>query len=280
MNDPVHAPPFPLPRRRLLALGAAALAGSAGVGRAEIRMPGEYRGVVLFDRWDTCILYNGVHLSYVAEAVKERLRPYAGQFVRLDVTEIVQPLDGDVRIVAFTMLEPAAGQPAPAAADGPTLKAAALFDGDGPGVAMEASNPGAGPLTLRARALAPTLFATRDPNPVLAHSYPSDGPSLAVMTRMSFWSMPEDRPRRSSGAFGMGERWFSWRVNGESLPKTFTLAPGRSLRWAITFALPPGEYEFVLGYDGWGRDRRTLVSNAVAFDVTAGASADAAPPSP
>jgi len=61
-----------------LACGSLSLFVSAG-----IRDPGKYNGVVIFDRWGGCVLFSGVYLLYVSEAVKNQLRPYEGQAVRV-----------------------------------------------------------------------------------------------------------------------------------------------------------------------------------------------------
>jgi hypothetical protein len=48
---------------------------------AGIRGRGKYSGVVVFDRWDGCILFSGVYLMYVSERVKDQLREYDGQAI-------------------------------------------------------------------------------------------------------------------------------------------------------------------------------------------------------
>jgi len=48
---------------------------------AGIRGPGEYNGVVIYDRWDNCYLFSGVYLMYISDPVKELLRPYQGKSI-------------------------------------------------------------------------------------------------------------------------------------------------------------------------------------------------------
>jgi len=60
---------------------------------AGIRASGKYSGVVFYDRWDNCILFNGVYLMYISEAVKEKLRPYRGQSVEINATDVYQPVN-------------------------------------------------------------------------------------------------------------------------------------------------------------------------------------------
>ncbi|HMD06880.1 MAG TPA: hypothetical protein VKH63_05050 [Candidatus Acidoferrum sp.] len=50
--------------------------------QAGIRGPGKYCGVVVFDRWDTCFLLSGPYITYIADAVKNRLRPYSGTAIQ------------------------------------------------------------------------------------------------------------------------------------------------------------------------------------------------------
>src|SRR4051812_3637857 len=72
---------------------------------AGMRGRGEYLGVVVFDRWDTCFLLSGPYVTYISEAVKEKLRPYAGQAIQIDATEILQPMNpGDALVKAYAIL--------------------------------------------------------------------------------------------------------------------------------------------------------------------------------
>ena|SRR5439155_12989963 len=53
----------------------------AGPSSAGIRGPGKYSGVVVFDRWDGCLLFSSVYLMYISEVVKDdpavmRVRQY------------------------------------------------------------------------------------------------------------------------------------------------------------------------------------------------------------
>ena len=69
------------------------------------RLAGKYCGVVIFDRWGGCTLYSGIYVMYVSEAVKDGLRPKAGQCVQIDATQVKQEQNpGDGLIQKFTLL--------------------------------------------------------------------------------------------------------------------------------------------------------------------------------
>src|SRR6266853_6150883 len=80
--------------------------------QAGIRSAGKYCGVVVFDRWDGCILYSGVYVMYISEGSKEKLREYSGKAIEIDAKKVSQPINpGDGLITELTYLRPApAGQ--------------------------------------------------------------------------------------------------------------------------------------------------------------------------
>jgi hypothetical protein len=89
----------------LITLLPAAIPETAFAG---IRGPGKYAGVVIFDRWKSCILFSGVYLMYISENVKEGLREYEGQAILLDALEVRQPKNpGDGLITKYKVLGPA-----------------------------------------------------------------------------------------------------------------------------------------------------------------------------
>ena len=55
------------------------------------RAPGKYRGVVVFDRWDGCILYSGIYVMYISERTKEKLREHTGKSIQIDAKKVSQP---------------------------------------------------------------------------------------------------------------------------------------------------------------------------------------------
>src|SRR3954463_6580247 len=84
---------------------------------AAIRGPGPVTGVVIFDRWDGCILAEGWTVHYISEKIKEDLRARAGTAVLITATEVHQPSNpGDELISKFTGLAPAPAAPPSAVA--------------------------------------------------------------------------------------------------------------------------------------------------------------------
>jgi hypothetical protein len=61
--------------------------------QAEILLPGEYRGVVVFDRWGSCVLSDGPHVMWVSERIKDSLRPFDGRPLIVHATAIRQPVN-------------------------------------------------------------------------------------------------------------------------------------------------------------------------------------------
>jgi hypothetical protein len=52
-------------------------------------------------------------------------------------------------------------------------------------------------------------------------------------------------------------------------PERFQLAIGQSQKVRITFKVPPGKYQFMVGYGGGVHEERSLASNAISFDLNA-----------
>ena len=65
----------------------------------------------------------------------------------------------------------------------------------------------------------------------------------------------------------------SYSIDPKTRPLVhFLLAPGESVTVRVTFELPPGQYQFVVGYGGGGvfQGEKSLASNAISFDVNDG----------
>jgi hypothetical protein len=50
-------------------------------------------------------------------------------------------------------------------------------------------------------------------------------------------------------------------------PERFQLAPGKSVQVRITFQVPPGQYQFIVGYGGGVHEEKSLASNTISFDL-------------
>jgi hypothetical protein len=114
--------------------------------------------------------------------------------------------------------------------------------------------------------IAPALMTTREPD---SHFSPSDGPSVALITRQSLYG--PDEPRTEGHGLRAGQP-YSWSVDRPQ-PRTFTLDPGQECRIRISFLLPPGEYDFIAGYGGGVHETKPITSNLIAFDVAEDGSA-------
>lgn len=247
-------------------VGLLILAAFFKVGYAGERGPGKYCGVVVFDRWDGCILYSGIYVMYISEDVKENLRKYAGKPVQINATKVFQPINpGDGLIKEFECLGPAPEKRKWVSLAGLKLKSFPAFeDGEKPSVTMELLNAGEEDLEVFSSELAPTLLTTQSSK--TRTFSPSDGPSIALITRQSF-CVGGSEYRWEGGGVTQGGRC-SWTIRKENaLPRKFVLKAGQEKQIVITFDLPEGEYEFLCGYGGGTHGSKCLASNLVAFDV-------------
>ncbi|MBV9469296.1 MAG: hypothetical protein JOZ57_08625, partial [Abitibacteriaceae bacterium] len=150
--------------------------------------PGTYYGVVVFDRWDGCTLYNGVFLMYIAEQVKSQLRPYSNQAIQINATDVLQPRNpGDALIRKFVYMGSAPANPDWLNKPGLKLKTIPAFkNGEKPSVIIEIVNTGQQELEINSHDLAPTLLTQRVSK--FARFSSSDGPSFALCTDQTFWN--------------------------------------------------------------------------------------------
>ena len=236
-------------------------------GLAGIRGPGKYAGIVIFDRWGTCILFSGVYLMYISENVKEGLRPYEGQAVQIDAIDVVQPInpgDGLIKKYRLLGLAPATTHSAvPIVPEGVVLTANGPSTSDGlPQVSVEIRNEGNESVRILTSEIGIALLTKKEGD--YWPFDPSDGPSTAAITRAgvtnSGWKseFSSDRTKRS----------YSYLADPDNpLPSYFDLAPREFRGTRLTFKVPPGEYQFIFGYGGGVHEGKCLVSNAVSFEV-------------
>lgn len=245
-------------------LGLLTLAVCFEVSYAEYLGPGKYYGVVVFDRWDGCILYRGIYLTYISEAVKEQLRPHARQLVEINATDVFQPVNpGDGRIRKFKYLRPYQTKEKFTVAGIKMRSFPAFKDGERPSVIMELLNTSEQDREILSEELAPTLL-TKQPLRLMELS-PSDGPSVALLTRRSIENIARYGGSGSGVARGIP---YSWSLAKEDAPpRKFVLKPGEKKQIRITFDLPEGEYEFLCGYGGGHYGRKCIASNLIHFDV-------------
>jgi len=233
------------------------------VAHAGIRGPGKYSGVVEFDRWDTCFLLSGPYITYISGSVKEGLRPYKGMSMQIDATNVFQPLNpGDALIRKYKIIGLAPDtQKKWATLDGMELIARSDFGTQGtPAFLMEIRNSGSKAVEVNSGEVGPALLG-----PVLESPFRvSDGGSMAVITRSDLvnhgsWQSTVDGVTHS----------YSYTVDAKTQPpERFELNPGQPVKVRITFAVPPGKYQFLFGYGGGVHEEKSLASNAISFDLS------------
>lgn len=237
------------------------------------RGPGEYAGTVIYDQWDTCYIYSGSYVMYIAETEKETLRKYAGQSIVIDATEVVQPMNpGDGLITKFNVVGPAKGNDQLPEVDGLILTARQMLEKK----YLVSFELGIKNTTTVMRSIdlgdiAPTLLGEKSGDDYFS---PSDGRSDAKITRCSLANASQwyHKTRVTSKGVGGNDetltKEFSVEVKGVNSPsKTFKLAPGKERLFVVTLRVPAGKYDFLFGYGGGFHEGKGSASNLISFSV-------------
>ena len=222
--------------------------------------PGEFNGIVIFDRWDSCVLSYGSHFIYIPERTKEGLRRWEGKAIELYAFEVYQPMNpGEGRIGKYKVLGLSKVKSKGVHLDGLVLSAAGPSGLQGqPSVEIEICNESAEPISFISSDVGISLLARKTDDSI---GSPSDGQSYAAITGATIAT------RAAFGAKGT-RYYFTYSLDKNRLPpRSIQLRPREAWRTAIIFDVPPGEYEFFLGYGRGGRREKSVVSNLVAFDV-------------
>jgi hypothetical protein len=230
---------------------------------AGIRGPGKYCGVVIFDRWDTCFLLSGPYITYVSKTVKNELRPYRGQAIQVDASDVFQPVNpGDALIRKYEITGPAPDTHRWAELGGLELVAESYSGAQNSATfVIRIRNVGNGPVRIVTSEIAPALL-TRRPS---CEFGPSDGASVAVITRVDLFH--SSSWARECTAAGVNYSAAFTLEPTTQPPERLELSSGQSITTKITFQVPSGQYQFLFGYGGGVHEERSLVSNAVSFDV-------------
>lgn len=238
-----------------------------------IRGPGPYSGTVIYDRWDTCYIYSGTYVMYIAEKEKELLRKYTGQSILIDATEVIQPMNpGDGLITKFKFIRPAKVKNDLPQVEGLKLTVRQILETqDWVRFELRIENQGAEIRSVNTGEIAPTLLGEKDENDLFS---PSDGRSDAKITRCNLedanrWkNETSSTSKDSSGKPITIARKFSIFVEGiKSLPKSFQLAAGEERHLIISLSVPPGKYDFLFGYGGGVHEGKGLASNLISFSI-------------
>jgi hypothetical protein len=242
----------------LLAVAAAPL-------QAGMRGPGKYSGVVIFDRWDTCFLLSGPYITYISSSAKEKLRPYSGQAVQVDATDVFQPDNpGDALIRQYSLVGLAPDSKY-VPVNGLSLRIRPASEKGALSFFIEIRNTNDCDVWVRTDQIGITVLGTKK-----AIRSPSDGLSDAALTR--------------SGLF-FGRGGGEWRADdGKLVHAYFTieglsvlqdrvrLGPHASFQARVSLDISPGEYQILFGYGGGVHETACAASNAISFTVgTSGA---------
>lgn len=214
----------------------------------------------MFDRWDTCFLLSGLYIMYVSDSVKEKLRPYTGQSLQIYASDVSQPMNpGDGLTTKYEIIGPAPDRGWPKT-DGIKIEIRPDFRAENTAsFIVTVANTGRDDATIETSQLAQTLLG---PNKILFT--PSDGKSVAWITRATMLDGDSGKMLINRTLLSLGST-----IDAESsLPAEFDLAPGESRQTRITFRLPPGTYEFMVGYGGGVHENKSVASNAVSFYVS------------
>jgi hypothetical protein len=256
-------------RRIVLAafsLGLCALAATLVVPAfAYLFGPGKYCGVVVFDRWDTCYLVSGRYINYVASNAKSELVSYKGQAIQVDASEVTSGgLSNslpDPMILKYQVLGPAP-DPKWITINGLQLAAIPAFGRyTRPQFLIEICNVGKSPVKIDRSLVGVLLFKAEKELP---ETYRSDDHSVAVISRTGI----EEAYYVSTS--GVGDQKTSWGYVVDTRtqpPASFVIAPRQSVRTRIRFKLHSGQYQFMFAYGDGVSSEKTIVSNAVSFDI-------------
>jgi hypothetical protein len=124
---------------------------------------------------------------------------------------------------------------------------------------IELRNSGNQAISVNSSEFGPTLLGL-SPKGLLSAS---DGKSGAWITRAdllngTWWESENDGVKYSA----------SYTIDLKSRPpERFQLAPAESMKVRVTFKIPAGQYQFVVGYGGGVHEEKSLASNAISFDV-------------
>ena len=231
---------------------------------AGIRGPGKYSGVVVFDRWDTCLLLDGLYVMYISGNAKEQLRQYADTAVEIDATQVFQPVNpGEARIEEYTVTSPAPGK-----RSNFHLEVEDDFKWPGtPAFVVTFENVGLTRAEIAKSQIGVTLLGSNYGPPFVS---PSDGRSVAWITRTGLhaglWEKSASRELTST----TGQSRISWKYIQDPACEpsdAVDLNPGQSLSCRIGFDLPAGHYQVIVGYGKSGKTQ-PVASNSISFRVT------------
>lgn len=248
-------------RKLILIALLAAVSGSLLIVHASMRGRGKYCGVVVFDRWDTCLLLSGHYITYVSDSIKEELRPYRDQAMEVDASDVKQAGNpGDALIRKYTIIGPATKDSQEQATEGVRILVKPDFDRDRAiAFLITIENSADSPIQIHSDTIGPTLLGLKSENILVD---PSDGRSTAWITRgnlvtLSSWRSTIDHHPTISVSYSVDPK----------MPEQLNLNPGESKQVRVILKVPAGPYQFLVGLGGGVHEGRSVASNAISFHV-------------
>jgi len=186
--------------------------------------------------------------------VKEKLRPYAGQAIQIDVTEILQPMNpGDALVKAYAIL----GDPPDGHDDSIAkieIEVRSAFDGENsPIFDVTLRNASVEKAGVSPSAVGLTLLGI---NQGMLFSA-SDGKSVAWITRADLEPRNTDQIAKSSWSSAVDGKTIAYAKYNAMQPCAFKsfveLAADESVSCRVRLEIPAGEYQFMAGYGGGAR---------------------------
>jgi hypothetical protein len=238
-----------------------AISGSLLIVHASMRGRGRYSGVVIFDRWDTCLLLSGNYITYVSDNVKEDLRPHRNQAMEVDASDVRQAGNpGDALIRKYTIIGPATKDSREQMTEGVRISVKPDFDRDHAiAFLITIENSADSPIQIHSDTIGPTLMGLKAEHIAFDAS---DGRSAAWITRgnlvtLSSWSSTIDHHPTISVSYSIDPK----------LAERFNLNPGESKQVRVILKVPAGPYQFLVGLGGGVHEGRSVASNAISFHV-------------
>jgi hypothetical protein len=208
-------------------------------------------------------------MTYISQAVKEQLRPYAGQAIQIDVAEITQPMNpGDGLVKSYVILGEAPDDPGDPIANKIEIKAEPAFDGkSAPMFDITVRNISLERVSVSPSELGPTLLGV---NRGVSFSA-SDGKSVAWITRSDLELHGPDQMATFSWSSTVDGKTVAYAKYIAVQPCTFKdrveLAAYEVVSCRVRLDVPTGEYQFMAGYGGGVHAWKSIVSNAISFNV-------------
>ena len=224
-----------------------------------IRGPGKYSGVVIFDRWDNCLLLSGPYVTYISSVAKEALRPYTGKGVQIEAFRVLQPINpGDALIREYRILGPA---PEPKWLDlrDVSVRLDPAFQTGAPSFRISFRNTSNADVWIRTDQIGITVLGEKH-----GPYGPSDGRSQAVITRAPLSLQRSRHEWREDGQMYHASYTLEYPA---TLPTRRRVMPQSLFEANIRLDISPGEYQLLVGYGGGVHEEESLASNAVSFRV-------------